>query len=281
MTNNTIANSLQNAIYLNQRGKSSTSITLNGVTVAGNVGGSDAVFSDGGSAYTTVVNSIIANNQTGNAAIRVNSGGVDVQSSTVTGNKSTAADQKAGGVTASNFGTFVFTSGALYGNQNSDGEPSDVYADNGYVKLSDATQMAAEGMDFSHYVWNKNGDTSKTAYPNQANYDDTVFYAEEYIEKDVAQIGNQKFVTVDDAVEAATDGDELAYTITLIGEATDAVMSENTPSPSAGFFSPKPYKTTTFDLNGHNLATESGDGVLIRTVFGNLVFANTSEQPPV
>ena len=264
LTNNKIANSNQYAIYLNQSGRSGTSITLSNVTVTGNTGGSSAVFSDGGSAWTWIKNSTIANNQVGNAAIHVNSGGVDLRTSTVTGNKSTNAGQKAGGVMANNFGTFAFTSGALYGNQNASGDPSDVYVDNGYTKLTDVTQMTAEGVDFSDYVWNKNGDKSKTEYPNQANYDDTIFYAEGKKQTYVAQIGETKYTTVNAALKAAKSGD----TIKLISEGTDLAME---PAELSG-------KSVTIDLNGHTLATSDGKGSLVDVKTDALTLVNTSDQ---
>lgn len=264
LTNNKIANPNQNVIYLYQKGKSGTSIKLDNVTVTGNTGGSSAVFSDGGSAWTYIKNSTIANNQVGDAAIRVNSGSVDLTNSTVTGNKSTNAGQKAGGVMANNFGTFTFTSGALYGNQNASGSPSDVYVNNGYTKLADVTQMTAEGVDFSDCVWNKNGDRSKTAYPNQTNYDDTVFYAEGEKKTYVAQIGDTKFTTVNAALEAAKSGD----TIKLISEGTDLAMD---PAELSG-------KSVTLDLNGHKLATSDAKGSLMDVKSGSLTLVNTSDQ---
>ena len=126
-----------------------------------------------------------------------------------------------GGICVDYGGRLYLKSGALYNNQlpNSDSGANDLYIStyNTYIEDSiSAAQMKDADYDFSDYVWmekNQNmkieaaGELGKLTWNNETNK--YGFTAMHYVERHVAQIGDIFYTSLQEAVEAAGETDEI------------------------------------------------------------------------
>ncbi len=265
-------------------GFTNSTINLDKVTVSNVKVNRNVAYMDvRGSNTVNVSNSAFTGNTVGYSTIYSLGGKVNLTNTTIANNTSTSTAangqgiaNNSGGISLSNGSVLTMTGGALYGNMDGLGKKNDLRAASGAtLTLPPAKQMAAAGQDFSSYTWNLNGDNEKDTYTNytwsSSSNTPGVFDAEAYDPHYQASLDGVDYKTINEAFSAATKGKETAPTVKLIGSNPDATMD----------FVWAPYfdKTTTIDLNGHNLGLNNGShGWIFGTWHSSINLVNTSSQ---